>query len=89
MSDDFKLNIGCFGWICAFIAFVSIWFSAIAAFNFFGFIFGWLPALIVAVLVAVCADIALWLMWCILVFALLVAGALLLFGASLLSLISQ
>ncbi len=84
MSDDTP-NIGCFGAVCAVIAFISTWFSMIIGFPFLGFIFGWIPAGIMALIIYVCAEIALWLMWLILFILLVLAGALFATGAVILS----
>lgn len=84
MSSE-KSDVGCFGLVCAFIAFISTWFSVIAAFPFLGFVFGWIPAIVMAFIVYVCAEIALWLMWIILVLLLLIAGFLFFAGAILVS----
>lgn len=83
MSEEKGLgvsDIGCFGTVCAIIAFVFTWGSAIVAFPFFGFVFGWIPAIVMAFIVYVCAEIALWLMWLIVLALLIIAGILFVTG---------
>ncbi|ULJ69585.1 hypothetical protein MIS45_01595 [Wielerella bovis] len=75
-------DIGCFGLVCAIIAFICTWVSAIVAFPFLGFVFGWIPAIVMAFIVYVCAEIALWLMWLIILVLLVIAGILFAAGAT-------
>lgn len=78
-------EVGCFGTICGVIAFVCTWFSMIMSFPFLGFVFGWIPAIVMALIVYACAEIAIWLMWIILVGLLVIAGILFATGAAVLS----
>lgn len=78
-------DIGCFGTICALVAFVCTWVSMIASLNVLGFIFGWIPAIVMALIVYICAEIALWLVWIILAVLLLIAAGLFLTGTAILS----
>lgn len=74
-------DIGCFGLVCAVIAFICTWFSAIIAVPFAGFLFGWIPAIVMAFIVYVCAEIALILMFRILAVLFLIAAFLFFTGA--------
>lgn len=60
MSDGYEP--GCLATICAAIAFFGTWIFAFVVFNFFGLVFGWIAALIVAVVVYYVTDVAIWLL---------------------------
>lgn len=61
MSNTNDSDIGCFGLFCAGIAFFATWIFAFITFNFFGLVLGWIPALIVAVVIYFTAGFAIWL----------------------------
>lgn len=51
MSDDKDISFFDGAWFSAVIAFFGTWVTAIVLFNFVGLVLGWLPALIVAIVV--------------------------------------
>lgn len=61
MSQGNDLDVGCFGLFCAGIAFFATWIFAFVTFNFLGLVLGWIPALIVAVVIYFTAGLAVWL----------------------------
>lgn len=58
MRDE-EYQPGCFAIICSAITFFATWIFAIVIFNFFGLVLGWIPAMIVAIVIYFVAEIAL------------------------------
>lgn len=60
-NDDEDLPKG--AWITAIIGFFGTWLFAFVLFNFFGLVLGWIPALIVAVVLFFTAPLLYAILW--------------------------
>ncbi|MDO4709724.1 MAG: hypothetical protein Q4B94_07985 [Pseudomonadota bacterium] len=82
MSDEKDNPLMHGAWGTAIFSFFATWVAAVVAFNFFGLVFGWIPALLVAVVLYFTAPFLyafIWVTFFVILVSLLVICAILYF----------